>query len=363
MAVIFTPLYSPAEVAPLVHSGAGEFYCGLVPPAWQRRFGFQFLNRRPWPVANMKSYEELAESIREAHRYKAALHVTVNGHYYTDEMLAVIRPMLVKLAEIGADAVIVTDPGLMLLLRELDLGLRLDVSTGGMVYNRATLQVFKDLGATRIILPRDITPDEIRALVSSCPDLEYEAFIYSGECLYSDGLCSTFHRPDPRNRLGGPDPLALSCTLTLNGARFVDRTGGRHAKLVEECGKTLKYIRACAAGLPPEARPSCGLCSVRPLLRSGVGSLKVVGRTQRVETRLFMVNLVREAVRIAALPLSDQACVRKTIALRAAIMTEGNSHLGEFETQRCFLGAMCYYPDDRTLAAVLSRHSRQRLGS
>jgi collagenase-like PrtC family protease len=107
---IFAPIFAQEEVDPLVGAGAGEFYCGIVPTEWRQRYGFEMCpNRRENARSNLESYEELAAIVQESHARGITVHVTLNAHYYTEGMLQLIRLMLVRLREIGVDAVIVAD--------------------------------------------------------------------------------------------------------------------------------------------------------------------------------------------------------------------------------------------------------------
>lgn len=350
---IFAPIFAKEEVQPLARAGAQEFYCGIVPTAWRERYGFEMCpNRRESARANLESYEELAAIVQQSHALGITVHVTLNAHYYTEGMLQLIRPMLFRLREVGVDAVIVADVGLLLLLRELDLGLSIDVSTAGMAYNEQSVAFFQELGARRILFPREMTPEEMGQITQVFLDLEYEAFMYVGGCFFADAFCTAIHHP-------GRD---FFCRMLLDDGNCIPLNERRRAHdLAFDGDETLRYFSSRSFGGNPHVtlegtRPGCGLCSLRTLRQAGVGSLKLVGRTQVVQYRVFNVRLIREAIALAESDLDDETCIREIVRLRSTAMASKDPLSFEFQVQKCMLGSQCYYPDDATLLGLRRRY-------
>ena len=168
-------LLSPArdkEVAKAaIQAGADAVYIG--PPAFGAR------------QAAGNSLEDLAEVVRYAHTYGVQVLVTMNTLLHEDEY-----PEAVSLAhalyKIGVDALIIQD----LHLLELDLPpIRLHAST--QCDNRTPEQVkrLKELGFKRVVLARELSIDEIRAIHEEVPDIELEAFVHGALCVSYSGRC------------------------------------------------------------------------------------------------------------------------------------------------------------------------------
>ena len=131
------------------------------------------------------SIEDLAEVVRYAHTYGVQVLVTVNTLLHDDEYPQVVR-MIEELYRIGVDALIIQD----LHLLDLDLPpIRLHAST--QCDNRTPEQVaqLRDLGFKRVVLARELSIDEIRAIHEAVPDIELEAFVHGALCVSYSGRC------------------------------------------------------------------------------------------------------------------------------------------------------------------------------
>ena len=131
------------------------------------------------------SIEELAEVVQYAHTYGVQVLVTVNTLLHDDEYPQAVR-MIEDLHRIGVDALIIQD------LHLLDFNLppiRLHAST--QCDNRTPEQVarLRDLGFKRVVLARELSIEEIRAIHEAVPDIELEAFVHGALCVSYSGRC------------------------------------------------------------------------------------------------------------------------------------------------------------------------------
>lgn len=345
---IFAPVVRHEEVGPLADAGADELFCGIVPPEWRERYGYGFaLNRRETSRSNSDQYEQLGAVVAAAHERGVSVHLAMNEGYYLDESYDLLEGIATKLARLGVDAFIVGDIGLMLALREWDLGPVLDVSCIGMAWNVEAVGVYADIGAKRILFPRDVLFAEVAEVIRAYPELEYEAFAYADPCFYYDGLCTTLHMPT-RKKL---------CHMTMETGYFVPRARLTDAsRRVLEGNRTLDYYdpSALKQGRGPigsATTAACGMCALRPLVRAGVGSFKQCGRTLPLEARVHHLSLLRCAVEIAESDVDDDEYYRSIMALRAGALAAGNEVSAALELEQCMMGSMCYYPDDPELVA------------
>lgn len=135
--------------------------------------------------------EELEEAVRYCHLYDVKIYVTVNTIIFEDEINSVLE-YLCFLYNIGVDAVIVQDIGLICLIRKYLPDLEIHASTQAHTHNIEQIKLLENLGVKRVVLARELSIDEIDSLDTS---MELEIFIhgaicisYSGQCLFSSFL-------------------------------------------------------------------------------------------------------------------------------------------------------------------------------
>ncbi len=147
------------------------------------------------------SEEELREGISYAHARGRKVYVAVNI-YARGEDFPALEEYLAFLQEAGADAALVSDPGVFLAARRAAPSLPLHISTQANTTNAYAARFWREQGASRVVLARELSLKEIAAVHRAEPGLELEAFVhgamcisYSGRCLLSDYLAG---RPSNR---------------------------------------------------------------------------------------------------------------------------------------------------------------------
>ncbi len=135
------------------------------------------------------SMDDLEEAVREAHALNRRLYVTVNAFASNSEIDA-LGDYAQALKALGADAVIVSDLGAIAAIRRAAPDLDVHVSTQANCLNYAAAQVYADLGATRVVLGREMSLTEIAELRAKTPaSLELEAFVHGAMCMAYSGRC------------------------------------------------------------------------------------------------------------------------------------------------------------------------------
>lgn len=135
------------------------------------------------------SMDDLSEAVREAHALNRRLYVTVNAFASNPEIDA-LGDYAQALKALGADAVIVSDLGAIAAIRRAAPDLDVHVSTQASCLNYAAAQVYADLGATRVVLGREMSLAEIAELRAKTPaSLELEAFVHGAMCMAYSGRC------------------------------------------------------------------------------------------------------------------------------------------------------------------------------
>ena len=133
--------------------------------------------------------EILPNVVEKAHVKGVKVYVTLNSlardHDFRDLEIAIKG-----ISEAKADAIIVSDPGIMQMAKELAPDLNIHISTQSSVLNSKTAMFWYKQGATRIILARELSLEEIKSLRQSLPeDLELEAFVHGAMCMSYSGRC------------------------------------------------------------------------------------------------------------------------------------------------------------------------------
>lgn len=134
--------------------------------------------------------EDIAEAVKYAHLRKIKVYVTVNTLISDDEMQDAVK-FVIELYNIGVDAIIIQDWGLINILRSLYAEIPLNASTQMTIHNSAGCKFTEDNGFKRAILSREVSIDEM-AKINEKVNIETEVFVhgalcicYSGQCLFS----------------------------------------------------------------------------------------------------------------------------------------------------------------------------------
>jgi putative protease len=162
-------------------------------------------------AADNFTWEELREGVAFAHDHGAKTYVVLNGFLHDDDLVTL--PAFVSfLTELRVDAVIVSDPGVAEIVR-LHGPIPLHVSTQASVLNTAAALAWKELGAVRVVLGREVTVEEA-GLIQREAGVEVEMFVHGAMCMAYSGHCviSNFTQGRDSNRGG----CAHSCRFSYD---------------------------------------------------------------------------------------------------------------------------------------------------
>ena len=212
------------------------------------------------------SPDALREGVAYAHARGVAVHVTCNILPHEGEMADF--PAFVRMvAAAGADAVIVADLGCMEIVRREAPGLSIHVSVQAGVVNSATARAFYDLGASRVVLARELSLEEIAAIRANTPsELELEAFVHGAMCVSVSGRCllSSYMTGRDANRGDCAQPCRWSYAL------MEEKRPGQYFEIGE--GERGSYIL--------NANDLCMAAHLDRLAAAGVDSFKLEGRAK-----------------------------------------------------------------------------------
>ena len=174
---VLAPAGDAASLAAALASGADAVYFGLDD-------GFNARAR-----ATNFSLATLGETMAQIHRAGARGYLTLNTLVFEPE-LAQVESILRQVAASGVDAIIVQDPAVLMLARAICPELELHGSTQLTVSSGGGAAIARELGVTRVVVPRELSVDEIRTLAGETP-LELEVFVHGALCVSWSGQCLT----------------------------------------------------------------------------------------------------------------------------------------------------------------------------
>ena len=133
--------------------------------------------------------KDLEQGVEYCHRYGRKSNIAVNIAAHNDDLKG-IEEYLKYLQKIGADALIVADPGIIEIVKETIPDMRIHLSTQANTTNYRAVNFWYEQGVSRIVLARELSFKEIEEIVNKSPkDLEFEAFVHGAMCISYSGRC------------------------------------------------------------------------------------------------------------------------------------------------------------------------------
>ncbi|MEQ9861395.1 tRNA 5-hydroxyuridine modification protein YegQ [Pectobacterium cacticida] len=155
--------------------GADAIYAG------QPRYSLRVRN-------NEFNHQTLAQAINEAHELGKKFYVVVNIAPHNAKLKTFLRD-LQPVVDMGPDALIMSDPGLIMLVRENFPQMAIHLSVQANAVNWATVKFWQQMGLTRVILSRELSLEEIEEIRQNVPDMELEIFVHGALCMAYSGRC------------------------------------------------------------------------------------------------------------------------------------------------------------------------------
>lgn len=222
------------------------------------------------------SMEEIREGIAFAHAHDVKVYITANILAHNGD-LSGVRAYFEELKEIRPDALIISDPGVFMIAREVCPEIDIHISTQANNTNYGTYQFWHQLGARRVVTARELSMAELKEIREKVPaDLEMESFIHGAMCISYSGRCLL------SNYFTGRDANRGACTHPCRWKyAIVEETRpGEYMPVYENERGTYIF----------NSKDLCMIEHIPELIDSGIDSFKIEGR---MKTALYVATVAR----------------------------------------------------------------------
>lgn len=269
--------------------GADAVYCGIPDFSLRMR-------------VNAFTKETLKEAVEHTHNLGKIIYVTVNTFPHK-ESIEKLKKYLKFLDEIKPDALIISDPGVIELTKELT-SLPIHLSVQANTTNAYSAKFWYEQGIERIVIARELSLEEIQEIHQTVPDLELEAFVHGAMCMSYSGRCLLSNFMTYRDANQG------DCAQSCRWKYKVHQAQKTKAEILREKAKKGDFV--LEEQLRPKeyypieedengthimsSRDLCLIENLENLYKSGVISFKVEGRSKTIYYVATVARAYRKAI-------------------------------------------------------------------
>lgn len=222
------------------------------------------------------SLEEMKEGVEFAHAHDVKVYVTANILAHNNDLDGA-REYFEELKQVGMDALIISDPGMFTIAKEVLPDVDIHISTQANNTNYATFNFWYKMGARRVVTARELSLEEIKTIRKNIPDdLEIETFIHGAMCISYSGRCllSSF--------MAGRDANQGACTHPCRWKYSVveESRPGEYMPVYENERGTFIF----------NSKDLCMIEHIPELVEAGIDSFKIEGR---MKTALYVATVAR----------------------------------------------------------------------
>lgn len=220
--------------------------------------------------------DELREGIEYAHARGKKVYITANIIPHNND-IEEFKKYIKEVAEMGADAAIISDLGLFDIARDLAPDLDIHISTQANNVNYASANAWYKMGAKRIIVARELSIEEIAEIRRNVPEeLEIECFVHGAMCISYSGRCLL------SNYMTGRDSNLGACAHPCRWKYYLmeEKRPGEYMPVIENERGTFIY----------NSKDLCMIRHLKELAEAGVSSLKIEGR---VKTEYYVATVTK----------------------------------------------------------------------
>lgn len=225
--------------------------------------------------------QSLKETVDYVHKHGKKAYVTINV-YARDKDFEGLPAYLKELENANVDAVLVSDMGVLNFIKKHAPKLNIHISTQANTTNKYAVEAYKNMGATRVVLARELNLEEIDAIHKHMPDVELEAFVHGAMCISYSGRCLL------SNYLTGRDSNHGECVQACRWQYYVTEVNrpDESMQIMEDDRGTYIF----------NSKDMCLIEHLDKLADAGVVSFKVEGRMKSPYYVATVINAYRKAI-------------------------------------------------------------------
>ncbi|MFP4662782.1 MAG: peptidase U32 family protein [Halanaerobiales bacterium] len=224
--------------------------------------------------------EELEEAVEFVHSHDAKIYITVNMIPHNEDLEG-LAEYLQQLASINVDSLIVSDPGIISIIKEEGINTPVHLSTQANAVNWASIRFWKKQGVERVILARELSRKEILEIKEKT-DIELEMFIHGSMCISYSGRCLLSNYMTGRDANRGK--CAHSCRWKYHLVE--EQRPGEYYPIYEDDQGT--YIM--------NSKDLCLIEYIPEIIEAGISSLKIEGRMKSLHYVATVTSVYRKAI-------------------------------------------------------------------
>lgn len=278
---LLMPAGSLEKLRMAFHYGADAVYAGV--PLFSLR-----------ARENEISYEDLQTAYAEARQQNKKIYLTANI-FARNLKLKPFREHVARWAALKPDALIMSDPGLISVVREAHPEIPIHLSVQANCMNYLAVKFWQSLGISRVILSRELRLQEIREIKQQVPDMELEAFVHGAICIAYSGRCLMSHYMSYRDANQG---------VCDNSCRYPYKVYAQDKSMPEELYLQDSRDPSQLYALEEDehgtylmnSKDLCLIEHLKELQDAGVCSFKVEGRTKSVFYAALVSRVYRKAI-------------------------------------------------------------------
>ena len=231
--------------------------------------------------------EQLKEAVEYAHARNVKVYLTVNTMPRETEY-ALLEKYFLSLREISPDALIIADVGVMMLAKKILPDIDIHISTQANAVSAAACRAWYELGAKRVVLARELSLEEIKAIKANIPsELEIECFIHGSMCISYSGRCLLSGHMVGRDGNRGMCAQPCRWNYSIRGYEIEEEKRPDLVMPIEEInGET--FILA--------SRDTCTIEHIPELVEAGIDSFKIEGRMKSAYYTAVVTNTYKMAI-------------------------------------------------------------------
>lgn len=226
--------------------------------------------------------EQIAEGVKYAHERGRKVYVTMNVFPHNADLVG-LEEYLIELYKLNIDAIIVSDPSIIITAREVVPNLEIHLSTQANNVNWKSAKFWHNQGVKRIVLARELTFNEIKEIRAHLPEeCEIEAFVHGSMCVSYSGRCLL------SNYMTGRDANRGACAQPCRYKYYLveEKRPGEYFPIVEDDKGS--YIM--------NSKDLCMIEHIPELVNSGIYSFKIEGRMKSPYYVAAVVKVYRQAL-------------------------------------------------------------------